>query len=160
VKYILVAIASLFVGYYLYPAFNAIPQPKQHIQPFKNFIEKEAKKYADLQDADAKLKAADEMYGKMMMLFLAELGLMASASRPVTNQICPPVETKTPDESAVLSEKPKSEISVASVADSEVTSVSKKEEASKNDGEPWVKFASTPYIEKSEKKFKETPWFP
>lgn len=151
-KYILVAIVSLFVGYYLHPVFNATPQPKENIQPFKKFIEKEAKKYADLQDAEAKLKAADEMYGKMMMLFLAELGLMASPSQPVTNQVCPSVEKETPADAAVVNDEAKTDASEALNLQNEAASIAKKADAPKNDGERWVKFASSAYIENFSRK--------
>lgn len=147
-KYILVAIVSLFVGYYLHPAFNATPQPKDNVKPFKRFLETEARNYAELQDAEAKLKAADEMYGKMMMLFLAELGIMAQPSKPVMNSVCPTVENvdNKPEAEAFVSES-----SPVNAVASE-TETTKKAEAPKNDGERWVKFASTPYIENFSRK--------
>jgi hypothetical protein len=150
VKYIFVTIFSLFVGYYLHPAFNATPQPRDNVTPFKKFIEKEAKNYAELQDAEAKLKAADEMYGKMMMLFLAELGLMAQPSRPVTNMVCPPVEKAIKDE-VIDIETQKTDVALKVVSPDEATTP-KKNEAPKNDVERWVKFASTPYIDNFSRK--------
>ena len=143
-KYIVVAIVSLFVGYYLHPAFNATPQPKDNTRPFKKFLEKEAKTYADLQDAQAKLKAADEMYGKMM-LFLAELGLMVQPSKPVTTMAFPPSEKEARSEvSQAGTDQPETVASAVAVTES---LSSKKIEVAKNDGERWVKFASTPYID-------------
>lgn len=150
-KYIIVAVVSLFVGYYLHPAFNATPQPKENILPFKKFIEKEAKTYADLQDAEAKLKAADEMYGKMMMLFLAELGIMATQSRPVLNPVCPPVAKVLKDDFPVEDMTKPDAQTFGTVTPAE-TPNARKAEKPKNDGERWVKFASTPYLDQFSRK--------
>ena len=87
------------------------------------------------------------MYGKMMMLFLAELGLMAAPSQSVTKQICPPAEKMSTDDSPVLSEEVKTEPLVSTASPSEAGATPQKKDAPKNDGERWVKFASTPYIE-------------
>jgi len=81
-KYLVTLIAGLISGYMLYPAFNSsavktkLPEEKE--TKLQNFIDQEAKAFAVLKDADAKLKAAEAMYGKMMILFLADLGLKSS----------------------------------------------------------------------------------
>jgi hypothetical protein len=81
-KYLAILVVGLISGYVLYPAFNPsavepkLPEEKE--SKLQNFIDQEAKAFAVLKDADAKLKAAEAMYGKMMILFLADLGLKSS----------------------------------------------------------------------------------
>ncbi len=77
-KYLLVLVVGLVSGYFIYPAFNSKTLSPEKTVKFQNFINEEAKAFALLEDADAKLKAAEAMYGKMMILFLADLGLKTS----------------------------------------------------------------------------------
>lgn len=136
-KYILVAIVSLAIGYF------SRPVPKT--EPFDTFIQTEAKKYAEATDADAKLKAADEMYGKIMLLLLAEVGTRArpEASKPVLINLpdkteCPPlIAPETTVTSVSTPESPP----VAPVASEKKL---KPEEVAK---ENWAKYATTPYLD-------------
>ncbi len=59
------------------------PTPEM-LKIFEAFLRSEGKNYADAQTAEEKLKAADEMYGKMMVLFLANLGIEGEKNRPVS----------------------------------------------------------------------------
>jgi hypothetical protein len=53
-----------------------IATPSEEIvSKFRNLSENEARRYAEAKTADEKLKAADALYGKMMILFLADLAL-------------------------------------------------------------------------------------
>lgn len=61
---------------------------------FRAFTEEEARAFADAPDEASKLRAAEALYGKMMVLFLANLGLHLKESRPVL-----PAETSAPIES-------------------------------------------------------------
>lgn len=77
-KYVLVLILGLVAGYFIPKPTVETQLPSEKSEKLQNFIDQEAKAFATLQDADAKLKAAEEMYGKMMILFLADLGLKSS----------------------------------------------------------------------------------
>ncbi len=57
--------------------------PETTKKEFQVFTEAEAKKFAEATDPASKLRAAEELYGKMMILFLANLGLELQKSRPV-----------------------------------------------------------------------------
>jgi hypothetical protein len=45
------------------------------VTKFKDLSENEARQYAEAKTAEEKLKAADALYGKMMIIFLADLAL-------------------------------------------------------------------------------------
>ncbi len=49
--------------------------PDEIVTKFKDLSENEARRYAEAKTADEKLKAADALYGKMMIIFLADLAL-------------------------------------------------------------------------------------
>lgn len=132
-KYILVALVSAALGYFLRPVPKA--------DSFDTFIQTEAKKYAEATDADAKLKAADEMYGKMMLLLLAEVGTRArpEVSKPVLVNLpkiteCPPLIAPEPAEKTISVTTPQPEIQKSL----------KPEEVAKDN---WTKYATTPYLD-------------
>jgi hypothetical protein len=72
-----IALASVF--------FLNRPQniPEKTKSEFQNLSVNEARKFAEAKTPDEKLKAAEELYGKMMILFLADLGLQLQRSRGV-----------------------------------------------------------------------------
>ncbi len=57
--------------------------PETTRKEFQVFTQSEAKKFAEATDEASKLRAAEELYGKMMILFLANMGLELQKSRPV-----------------------------------------------------------------------------
>ena len=68
--------------------------PETTRKEFQAFTEAEARKFAEAPDGASKLKAAEELYGKMMILFLANMGLELQKSRPVeisTPEVAPEV---------------------------------------------------------------------
>jgi len=81
-KAFILLLLGLVAGYFLYPAFHSQPKTikisNDNLGEFKDFVEKEAKEFALLETAEDKLKAAEAMYGKMMVLFLAHLGLKST----------------------------------------------------------------------------------
>lgn len=92
-KYVVVLLVGIAFGYFLRPT----PQIESKLTPevsnkFQNLIDNEAKNFALQKDAAAKLKAAEELYGKMMLLFLANLNLKSShefvaAEKAAVNQL-------------------------------------------------------------------------
>lgn len=76
-KYAAILLVGILIGYFLRPTEQA-SLPPEKINDFQNLIDHEAKNYALQRDADAKLKAAEELYGKMMVLFLANLSLKST----------------------------------------------------------------------------------
>lgn len=81
-KAILLLVTGLTAGYFLYPVFHPRPEAvtisDENLNQFKDFVDKEAKSFAEYDTAEDKLKAAEAMYGKMMVLFLAHLGLKSN----------------------------------------------------------------------------------
>lgn len=78
-KYVVVLFVGIALGYFLQPK----PQIEAKLAPevtnkFQSLIDNEAKNFALQKDAESKLKAAEELYGKMMLLFLANLNLKAA----------------------------------------------------------------------------------
>jgi hypothetical protein len=108
-KYSIILLIGLISGYFLYPAFNSNKLTPQETTKFQDFIDHEAKSFALLQDADAKLKAAEAMYGKMMILFLADLGLKSSHDfTPAIAAVVEPIQVREEiirDEAPAGSEK-------------------------------------------------------
>lgn len=139
-KYLAVAVVALVIGYFLHPVFNPPPKDK-----FETFVKTEAAKFAEATDADAKLKAAEEMYGKMMILFLAELGLRVSevpVSKPVAEKPekeCPPqIITETKKEMPVMTGSPDA------LSDKPNQKVEMKPDTPES---RWTKYATTPFLE-------------
>lgn len=76
-KFVAVLIVGIVIGHFLTPVeTNHLPPEK--VNEFQNLIDNEAKNFALQKDAEAKLKAAEELYGKMMVLFLANLSLKST----------------------------------------------------------------------------------
>lgn len=67
----------------LFMKFAPAPVSEEARQEFRTFSDAEARKYAEASTPEAKLKAAEELYGKMMILFLANLGMKLQENRPV-----------------------------------------------------------------------------
>ena len=61
---------------------------------FQVFSQNEAKKFAEAKDPSEKLRAAEELYGKMMVLFLANLGLELQKNTPVSH-VAPEIAEKS-----------------------------------------------------------------
>lgn len=79
-------VAALLVGVLITAIFyetRPTSIPKETKEEFQNLSLKEAKNFAEATDPSAKLKAAEVLYGKMMVLFLANLGLQLQKSAPV-----------------------------------------------------------------------------
>lgn len=132
-KYVLVAIVAFVAGYFLRP----VPQSEK----FETFIKTEAAKYAEATDADAKLKAADEMYGKIMLLLLAEVGTRVKPveSRPVLVDLpetkeCPPM----------IAPEPAPQVTTIKASQPIVVTNKKPQDVVK---ENWVKYSTTPFLE-------------
>lgn len=123
-KYVAVLLVGILIGYFFQPK----PQIETKLAPevsnkFQSLIDNEGKNFALQTDADAKLKAAEELYGKMMLLLLANLNLKSevqfvTAEKPVvevekTEVVVTEKSSSTPTESvdvaATPAAKPKTE---------------------------------------------------
>lgn len=83
-KYVALFILAYALGFMTYgmlhPVYN---RPNDELLTlFNKFLNEEASKYAAAQSAEDKLKAADEMYSKMMILFLSQLELKGPENKP------------------------------------------------------------------------------
>lgn len=89
-KYFVIFLVAFALGYGVYPYFNkseATNASQELTSLFEKFLKEEAGKYADASSPEDKLKAADEMYGKMMILFLSQLDLKGKENKPVEIKI-------------------------------------------------------------------------
>ncbi|HXH74153.1 MAG TPA: hypothetical protein VNJ08_04265 [Bacteriovoracaceae bacterium] len=88
-KTLLIAVIAFIIGYLAYPHFNKqnYSSSPEFQELFKQFLDIEGRNYADAKTAEEKLRLADRMYERMMVLFLAELGLQGQANRPVDIKI-------------------------------------------------------------------------
>ncbi|MES2529170.1 MAG: hypothetical protein V4598_18940 [Bdellovibrionota bacterium] len=113
--------------------------PENTKKEFQVFTEVEAKRFAEAPDAASKLKAAEELYGKMMILFLANLGLQLQKSQQVE------VETALPEAVSVkeIAVTPRTECAPCSQSG---TSAPKKEEKPDVKLTTPEKFRSAPYF--------------
>lgn len=138
-KNIALIFAGLITGFlisaYIYKQKEASLPPPVSKQIFQDFIDREGNAFATAADAESKLRAADEMYGKMMVLFLAELGLKSTSGVAVSSPVLPvtvvnegPAET-TSSTVTTLDTHPAIEISQTSDAVKEVTKKSEVGEA-------------------------------
>lgn len=145
----LIAITCLFAGYIVYPLLNPAPAiPETSKNKFESFINEEAKAFAMIQDADAKLKAAEEMYGKMMLLLLAELGVKSQHQlKPVI-----PSEPLADVNSQVKADQkiPSSDLSLSPVTSPIAESSSPKKNIRKDkltEEQEWKRYSTTPFME-------------
>lgn len=156
----LLLLAGLTAGYFLYPAFHTqtktINLSHEKVGQFQEFVNKEAKDFAVLETAEDKLKAAEVMYGKMMVLFLAHLGLKSNydfkpAAIVAKTEMAP--EKKIPEE-AMISEKVErsSNLGTRDAYADEVKSKPKVE--NKTDQERYEQYRMSQYIEKFDEKTK------
>src|SRR5688572_10072503 len=83
-KKVMVLIAlSLGLSFYLgyrtsnHPTSRSVEQPKRSVVEEKliGLSEKEIREYAELKDQKEKLKKADEIFGKILLLVMADLGI-------------------------------------------------------------------------------------
>lgn len=95
------AAISAFVLYKKPEAVTSTPSD-QIVSKFKDLSENEARRYAEAKTADEKLKAADALYGKMMIIFLAHLALKLE---PI-HQVDPVMAQQTLKEPVELIENP------------------------------------------------------
>ena len=76
------------------------------VTKFKDLSENEARQYAEAKTAEEKLKAADALYGKMMIIFLADLALKL---QPI-HEVDPVMVEQTMKEPVEVVEKPETTI--------------------------------------------------
>ncbi|MBA2404453.1 MAG: hypothetical protein H0V66_06765 [Bdellovibrionales bacterium] len=155
-KYLAVLILGLATGYFLYPAFHFSPVVESKLSLEKStklqkFIDQEAKAFALLKDADAKLKAAEEMYGKMMILFLADLGLKSS------HQFAPAevVTSPEPVKHEIIREEKEAVIETSPIAIAPpVKKLTSIEQKNKDNDERYDKYRMAHYVESFDGKAK------
>lgn len=82
-KVFIFSLASLLLGYFSYPYLNPPEKKDEMLELFREFFKTEARAFTEARTAEQKLKAADAMYEKMMILFLSQLSLKAPANQPV-----------------------------------------------------------------------------
>jgi hypothetical protein len=92
------------------------------VTKFKSLSENEARRYAEATTAEEKLKAADALYEKMMLIFLADLALKME---PI-HQVDPAMIEQTIKESKEEIEKSTVEVTAAAKTDAELIGISKK----------------------------------
>jgi hypothetical protein len=159
-KALILLLAGLIAGYFLYPAFHTQPKAiklsEENVGKFQEFVNKEAKDFAMLETAEDKLKAAEAMYGKMMVLFLAHLGLKSNYDfKPAATmaKIETVQEKKIPEEPRVAEkEEPLSNPGRRDLYADEVKSKPKAE--NKTDQERYEQYRMSQYIEKFDEKAK------
>lgn len=145
-KYLGVLLLGLLIGYLLSPNQKATLPPEQ-LNDFQGLIDHEAKNFALQKDATAKLKAAEELYGKMMILFLANLHLKSThhyvaPEKPVI------VEEKNPKTIAPKEEPLKvEESSSPAEINSATAAVANQKPAKKTDQQIYDEFRSAHYVE-------------
>ncbi len=97
---------GLILGLLVASAFfltRPAPIPEKTKTEFMALSETEARAFAEAPDEKTKLKAAEALYGKMMVLFLANLGLHLKESTPVVATLtAPEAESKLPLETKDL----------------------------------------------------------
>ena len=159
-KTLLLLLGGLLAGYFLYPVFHSQPKTiklsDEKVGQFQEFVNKEAKDFAILETAEDKLKAAEAMYGKMMVLFLAHLGLKSNYNfKPVavvakTEAV---KEQKISENSRVAEkEEPVSNLGSREAYADEIKSKPKAEV--KTDQERYEQYRMSQYIEKFDDKSK------
>jgi hypothetical protein len=159
-KALLILLVGLIAGYFLYPAFHTQPETiklsHEKVGQFEEFVNKEAKDFAVLETAEDKLKAAEAMYGKMMVLFLAHLGLKSNYDfKPVAVVVKAETakEKKIPEE-RIVAEKVEP-LSHAGTRDAYADEVKSKPKAeNKTDQERYEQYRMSQYIEKFDDKAK------
>lgn len=84
-KYFAVFLTAFALGYFTYSVLHPVDiKPSDELLSlFQKFLKSEAKTFAEADNAEDKLKAADEMYSKMMLLFLSQLELKAPENKPI-----------------------------------------------------------------------------
>lgn len=84
-KYVAVFLTAFALGYFTYSVLHPVDiKPSDELLSlFQKFLKSEAKNFAEADNAEDKLKAADEMYSKMMLLFLSQLELKAPENKPL-----------------------------------------------------------------------------
>jgi hypothetical protein len=84
-KYVAVFLAAFTLGYLSFSLLHPVDnKPSDELLSlFEKFLKSEAKNYANADSSEEKLKAADEMYSKMMLLFLSQLELKAPENKPL-----------------------------------------------------------------------------
>lgn len=95
-KYLAVFLTAFTLGYFTYSLLHPVAdKPSDELLSlFEKFLKSEAKTYANADSAEAKLKAADEMYSKMMLLFLSQLELKAPENKPLNISVTVQPEKK------------------------------------------------------------------
>jgi hypothetical protein len=88
-KYLFITLISFSLGYALYPLVNPpnLSSSDELYLLFKKFLGQEGQQYAQAQSAEEKLKAADRLYEKMLLLLLSELKLEAPENRPILVEV-------------------------------------------------------------------------
>ncbi len=125
--------------------------PETTRKEFHAFTQAEAKKFAEAKDETSKLKAAEELYGKMMILFLANLGLELQKSQPI--------ELNAPETPGAVEKIPQTEVSQLRTECApclqSVTDTSKKEEKPAVKLTTAEKFRSAPYFKALDSQFRK-----
>lgn len=88
-KYLAVFLAAFTLGYFTFSVLHPVNnRPSDELLSlFEKFLKSEAKNYANADTSEEKLKAADEMYSKMMLLFLSQLELKAPKNKPLNVEV-------------------------------------------------------------------------
>lgn len=121
-KYFAVFLTAFTLGYFTFSMLHPVDnKPSDELLSlFEKFLKSEAKTYASADSAEAKLKAADEMYSKMMLLFLSQLELKAPENKPlnVTVTVAPEkkVYVEVPKE-IIVPAKPKKKVQPKTISE-------------------------------------------
>jgi hypothetical protein len=82
-KYVVIAFMSMMVGYILYPIVNPPREAASMEMLLKKLFEDEARRYAEAETVEKRLKAADALYEKMMLIFLSQLSIKGPEIKPI-----------------------------------------------------------------------------
>lgn len=121
--------------------------PEKTKTEFQAFSASEAKAFAEATDPSEKLKAAEALYGKMMVLFLANLGLELQKSTPAAAEAFDVSVSESPSR-PVITEAAAAKAECAPCAGTTAAQEKKKEDPKKLTTAE--KFKSAPYAGKSD----------
>jgi hypothetical protein len=141
-KVVFLIFVSALIGFGLYPVLNpVVGRPSDHLlEMFQKFLSLEGRRYAEAESAEEKLRLADEMYGKMLLLMVSQLDLKGVPNRPATIYVSAQPEKK------VFVEVPVPVVSERTKKSEESLSIRDKVFSDKLDFKTTLTFRNQPYL--------------
>jgi len=73
-------------------------------EKLRAFVDQDLRRYGDARSVEDKLRAADELYNKAVLLFLADLGLRVAGLPPTATPVVGVEKTMDPESAPVVEE--------------------------------------------------------